>query len=186
MKNILFFILVFLIICRPGLTGEPGDEAIKKDQNKEVSNSISENSNENNKTLENNKTVENKKDEPVKIDIDKITKALKEKVGPEETKNNNLEKVDPFSKDLLTTREQRKDLGKDSLYPVSSFKLVATILSEDLNNMALIELPGLNNDQVIIQVGQKIGRHQGIVKEINETSMLVVENKKLLTLRINN
>lgn len=180
MKNILFFILVFLIICRPGLTGESGDEVIKKDQSKEISNSTSESSNEN------NKKVENKKDEPVKIDIDKITEALKAKVGPEETKNNNLEKVDPFSKDLLTTREQRKDLGKDSLYPVSSFKLVATILSEDLNNMALIELPGLNNDQVIIQVGQKIGRHQGIVKEINETSMLVVENKKLLTLRINN
>lgn len=180
MKNILFFILVFLIICRPGLTGESGDEVIKKDQNKEISKSTSESSNEN------NKKVENKKDEPVKIDVDKITEALKAKVGPEETKNNNLEKVDPFSKDLLTTREQRKDLEKDSLYPVSSFKLVATILSEDQNNMALIELPGLNNDQVIIQVGQKIGRHQGVVQEINETSMLVVENKKLLTLRINN
>ena len=180
MKNILFFILVFLIICRPGLTGESGDEVIKKDQTKEISNSTSESSNEN------NKKVENKKDEPVKIDIDKITKALKEKVGPEETKNNNLEKTDPFSKDLLTTREQRKDLGKDSLYPVSSFKLVATILSEDLNNMALIELPGLNNDQVIIQVGQKIGRDQGVVQEINETTMKVVENKKLLTLRIEN
>ena len=180
MKNILFFILVFLIICRPGLTGESGDEVIKKDQTKEISNSTSESSNEN------NKKVENKKDEPVKIDIDKITKALKEKVGPEETKNNNLDKTDPFSKDLLTTREQRKDLGKDSLYPVSSFKLVATILSEDLNNMALIELPGLNNDQVIIQVGQKIGRDQGVVQEINETTMKVVENKKLLTLRIEN
>ena len=65
MKNILFFILVFLIICRPGLTGESGDEVIKKDQTKEISNSTSESSNEN------NKKVENKKDEPVKIDIDK-------------------------------------------------------------------------------------------------------------------
>ena len=101
MKNILFFILVFLIICRPGLTGESGDEVIKKDQTKEISNSTSESSNEN------NKKVENKKDEPVKIDVDKITEALKAKVGPEETKNNNLEKIDPFSKDLLTTREQR-------------------------------------------------------------------------------
>ena len=180
MKNILFFILVFLIICRPGLTGESGDEVIKKDQTKEISNSISEKSNKN------NKTVENKKDEPVKIDVDKITEALKAKVGPEETKNNDLVKVDPFSKDLLTTREQRKDLGKDSLYPVSSLKLVATILSEGFNNMALIELPGLNNDQVIIQVGQKIGRDQGVVQEINETTMKVVENKKLLTLRIEN
>ena len=45
--------------------------------------------------------------------------------------------------------------------------------------MALIELPGLNNDQVIIQVGQKIGRDQGVVQEINETTMKVVENKKL-------
>ena len=69
---------------------------------------------------------------------------------------------------------------------MSSLKLVATILSDDLNNMALIELPGLNNDQVIIQVGQKIGRDQGVVQEINETTMKVVENKKLLTLRIEN
>ena len=45
--------------------------------------------------------------------------------------------------------------------------------------MALIQLPGLNKDQVIVRVGQKIGRDQGIVKEISETTMLVVENRKI-------
>ena len=44
--------------------------------------------------------------------------------------------------------------------------------------MALIQLPGLNKDQVIVSDGQKIGRDQGIVKEINETTMKVEENKK--------
>ena len=49
---------------------------------------------------------------------------------------------------------------------MASFKLVATILSGDLNNMALIQLPGLNKDQVIVSEGQKIGRDQGIVKKL--------------------
>ena len=186
MIRILLSTLLLLITPNLILAGESGDEAVKKEvsKNKETTNLTSQTTNEN--TANNEKIVENKKEEPVKIDIDKITKALKDKVEPEIAKTQKLNLEDPFSKDLNTTREERKNLSKDSLYPVSSLKLVATILSDDLNNMALIELPGLNNDQVIIQVGQKIGRDQGVVQEINETTMKVVENKKLLTLRIEN
>ena len=87
MKNILFFIL--LITPNLILAGESGDEAVKKEvsKNKETTNLTSQTTNEN--TANNEKIVENKKEEPVKIDIDKITEALKDKVEPEIAKTQN-------------------------------------------------------------------------------------------------
>ena len=91
--------------------------------------------------------------------------------------------VDPFSKDLLIVKFFRKDLNTPSVYPVSSMKLVGTILSDDPDNFALIKLPG-DNDQVIVKQGQKIGKFDAIVKKIEKDLLIIEENKKILTLEL--
>ena len=47
-------------------------------------------------------------------------------------------------------------MSTPSIYPVSSMKLVGTILSDDPDNFALIKLPG-DDDQIIVKQGQTIG-----------------------------
>ena len=91
--------------------------------------------------------------------------------------------VDPFSKDLLVVKFFRKDLNTPSVYPVSSMKLVGTILSDDPDNFALIKLPG-DNDQVVVKQGQKIGKFDAIVKKIEKDLLIIEENKKILTLEL--
>ena len=78
MIRILLSTLLLLITPNLILAGESGDEAVKKEvsKNKETTNLTSQTTNEN--TANNEKIVENKKEEPVKIDIDKITEALKD------------------------------------------------------------------------------------------------------------
>ena len=91
--------------------------------------------------------------------------------------------VDPFSKDLLVVKLFRKDLSTPSVYPVSSMKLVGTILSDDPDNFALIKLPG-DDDQIIVKQGQTIGKFNGIVKKIEKDLLVIEENKKILTLEL--
>ena len=91
--------------------------------------------------------------------------------------------VDPFSKDLLVVKFFRKDLNTPSVYPVSSMKLVGTILSDDPDNFALIKLPG-DNDQLVVKQGQKIGKFDAIVKKIEKDLLIIEENKKILTLEL--
>ena len=91
--------------------------------------------------------------------------------------------VDPFSKDLLVVKFFRKDLSTPSIYPVSSMKLVGTILSDDPDNFALIKLPG-DDDQVIVKQGQTIGKFNAIVKKIEKDLLVIEENKKILTLEL--
>ena len=91
--------------------------------------------------------------------------------------------VDPFSKDLLVVKLFRKDLSTPSVYPVSSMKLVGTILSDDPDNFALIKLPG-DDDQVVIKQGQKIGKFDAIVRKIEKDLLIIEENKKILTLEL--
>lgn len=91
--------------------------------------------------------------------------------------------VDPFSKDLLVVKLFRKDLSTPSVYPVSSMKLVGTILSDDPDNFALIKLPG-DDDQIIVKQGQTIGKFNAIVKKIEKDLLIIEENKKILTLEL--
>ena len=91
--------------------------------------------------------------------------------------------VDPFSKDLLVVKLFRKDLSTPSVYPVSSMKLVGTILSDDPDNFALIKLPG-DDDQVVVKQGQKIGKFNAIVRKIEKDLLIIEENKKILTLEL--
>lgn len=91
--------------------------------------------------------------------------------------------VDPFSKDLLVVKLFRKDLSTPNVYPVSSMKLVGTILSDDPDNFALIKLPG-DDDQVVVKQGQKIGKFNAIVRKIEKDLLIIEENKKILTLEL--
>ena len=63
--------------------------------------------------------------------------------------------IDPFSKNLKIIKEFRKNLSKPSIYPVTSMKLVGTIIGANSENYALVKLPG-DKDQVIIKQGQKL------------------------------
>ena len=104
----------------------------------------------------------------------------------DEVKDNIVKKdkiVDPFSKDLLVVKLFRKDLSTPSVYPVSSMKLVGTILSDGPDNFALIKLPG-DDDQVIVKQGQTIGKFNAIVKKIEKDLLVIEENKKILTLEL--
>ena len=74
-------------------------------------------------------------------------------------------------------------MSTPSVYPVSSMKLVGTILSDDPDNFALIKLPG-DDDQVIVKQGQTIGKFNAIVKKIEKDLLIIEENKKILTLEL--
>jgi len=62
-------------------------------------------------------------------------------------------------------------------------KLVGTILSDDPDNFALIKLPG-DDDQIIVKQGQTIGKFNAIVKKIEKDLLVIEENKKILTLEL--
>ena len=74
-------------------------------------------------------------------------------------------------------------MNTPSVYPASSMKLVGTMLSDGPDNFALIKLPG-DNDQLVVKQGQKIGKFDAIVKKIEKDLLIIEENKKILTLEL--
>jgi type II secretory pathway component PulC len=152
---LLKFFLISSLVLLPNFlyAGQSGDEV---EDNNEYSLEVDKPNNE----------IDQSNDNQLKIKIVK-----KEKI------------VDPFSKDLLVVKLFRKDLSTPSVYPVSSMKLVGTILSDDPDNFALIKLPG-DDDQVVIKQGQKIGKFDAIVRKIEKDLLIIEENKKILTLEL--
>jgi len=152
---LLKFFLIASLILMPNIlhAGQSGDEV---EENNEYSLEVDKPNNE----------IDQSNDNQLKIKIVK-----KDKI------------VDPFSKDLLVVKLFRKDLSTPSIYPVSSMKLVGTILSDDPDNFALIKLPG-DDDQVIVKQGQTIGKFNAIVKKIEKDLLVIEENKKILTLEL--
>lgn len=92
--------------------------------------------------------------------------------------------IDPFSKNLKIIKEFRKNLSKPSIYPVTSMKLVGTIIGTNSENYALLKLPG-DEDQVIIKQGQKIGKYKALVKKIDDDRVTIQENNNTITLGLN-
>jgi len=152
---LLKFFLISSLVLLPNFlyAGQSGDEV---EENNEYSLEVDKPNNE----------IDQSDDNQLKIKIVK-----KEKI------------VDPFSKDLLVVKLFRKDLSTPSVYPVSSMKLVGTILSDDPDNFALIKLPG-DDDQVVVKQGQKIGKFDAIVRKIEKDLLIIEENKKILTLEL--
>lgn len=152
---LLKFFLISSLVLLPNIlyAGQSGDEV---EENNEYSLEVDKPNNE----------IDQSYDNQLKIKIVK-----KEKI------------VDPFSKDLLVVKSFRKDLSTPSVYPVSSMKLVGTILSDDPDNFALIKLPG-DDDQVVVKQGQKIGKFDAIVRKIEKDLLIIEENKKILTLEL--
>ena len=152
---LLKFFLISSLVLLPNFlyAGQSGDEV---EDNNEYSLEVDKPNNE----------IDQSNDNQLKIKIVK-----KEKI------------VDPFSKDLLVVKFFRKDLSTPSVYPVSSMKLVGTILSDDPDNFALIKLPG-DDDQVVVKQGQKIGKFDAIVRKIEKDLLIIEENKKILTLEL--
>lgn len=152
---LLKFFLISSLVLLPNFVyaGQSGDEV---EDNNEYSLEVDKPNNE----------IDQSNDNQLKIKIVK-----KEKI------------VDPFSKDLLVVKLFRKDLSTPSVYPVSSMKLVGTILSDDPDNFALIKLPG-DDDQVVVKQGQKIGKFDAIVRKIEKDLLIIEENKKILTLEL--
>lgn len=157
-KNFLFkLIIVITLVLFPNflLAGQSGDEEENVTYSLEVDNSNTVSSESNNADTD-----------QLKIKIVKTEKI-----------------VDPFSKDLIMVKLFRKDLTAPSVYPVSSMKLVGTILSDDPDNFALVTLPG-DDDQVIVKQGQRIGKYKALVKKIEKDLVVVEENKKMITLEL--
>ena len=152
---LLKFFLISSLVLLPNFlyAGQSGDEV---EDNNEYSLEVDKPNNE----------IDQSNDNQLKIKIVK-----KEKI------------VDPFSKDLLVVKLFRKNLSTPSVYPVSSMKLVGTILSDDPDNFALIKLPG-DDDQVVVKQGQKIGKFDAIVRKIEKDLLIIEENKKILTLEL--
>ena len=92
--------------------------------------------------------------------------------------------IDPFSKDLTSIKEFRKNLSQPSVYPVTSMQLVGTIVGSNTENYALVKLPG-DLDQVIIKQGQQIGKYKALVKKIGTDRVIIEENNTIITLGLN-
>lgn len=156
-RNFLFkLVIVTALVFFPNFlfAGQSGDEDENVTFSLEVDNSDN--------SLENDNTENNQ----LKIKIVKTEKI-----------------VDPFSKNLIMVKLFRKDLTAPSVYPVSSMKLVGTIMSDDPDNFALVTLPG-GDDQVVVKQGQRIGKHKALVKKIEKDLVLFEENKKMITLEL--
>ena len=101
----------------------------------------------------------------------------------------------------------RQNLSSISFYSLDSLKLVATlqlpvndqnlqklklddfsqnlesISSRFVRNLAVVQLPE-SEDQVILYEGQQVGGNKGVLKLINKSDIVFIENKKEITLEI--
>ena len=96
------------------------------------------------------------------------------------TNDQNLQKL---KKKFDRTREDT-DSNKDKGLKLDNFSQnLESISNRFVKNLAVVQLPE-SEDQIILYEGQQVGSNKGVLKSINKSDILFIENNKEIILQI--
>ena len=96
------------------------------------------------------------------------------------TNDQNLKKL---KKKFDRTREDT-DSNEDKGLKLDNFSQnLESILNRFVKNLAIVQLPE-SEDQIILYEGQRVGSNKGVLKSINKSDILFIENNKEIILQI--
>jgi len=96
------------------------------------------------------------------------------------TNDQNLKKL---KKKFDRTREDT-DSNEDKGLKLDNFSQnLESILNRFVKNLAIVQLPE-SEDQIILYEGQQVGSNKGVLKSINKSDILFIENNKEIILQI--
>ena len=96
------------------------------------------------------------------------------------TNDQNLQKL---KKKFYRTREDT-DSNEDKGLKLDNFSQnLESILNRFVKNLAIVQLPE-SEDQIILYEGQQVGSNKGVLKSINKSDILFIENNKEIILQI--
>jgi len=96
------------------------------------------------------------------------------------TNDQNLQKL---KKKFDRTREDT-DSNEDKGLKLDNFSQnLESILNRFVKNLAIVQLPE-SEDQIILYEGQQVGSNKGVLKSINKSDILFIENNKEIILEI--
>ena len=96
------------------------------------------------------------------------------------TNDQNLKKL---KKKFDRTREDT-DSNEDKGLKLDNFSQnLESILNRFVKNLAIVQLPE-SEDQIILYEGQQVGSNKGVLKSINKSNILFIENNKEIILQI--
>ena len=96
------------------------------------------------------------------------------------TNDQNLQKL---KKKFYRTREDT-DSNEDKGLKLDNFSQnLESILNRFVKNLAVVQLPE-SEDQIILYEGQQVGSNKGVLKSINKSDILFIENNKEIILQI--
>ena len=96
------------------------------------------------------------------------------------TNDQNLQKL---KKKFYRTRGDT-DSNEDKGLKLDNFSQnLESILNRFVKNLAIVQLPE-SEDQIILYEGQQVGSNKGVLKSINKSDILFIENNKEIILQI--
>ena len=82
------------------------------------------------------------------------------------------------------TDENDTGINEDKGIKLDDFSQnLESISNRFVKNLAIVQLPE-SEDQVILYEGQQVGSNQGVLKSINKSDILFIENNKEIILQI--
>ena len=82
------------------------------------------------------------------------------------------------------TDENDTDINEDNEIKLDDFSQnLESISNRFVKNLAVVQLPE-SEDQIILYEGQQVGSNKGVLKLINKSDIVFIENKKEITLEI--
>ena len=83
-----------------------------------------------------------------------------------------------------STDESEIDINEDKKLKLDDFSQnLESISNRFVRNLAVVQLPE-SEDQIILYEGQQVGGNKGVLKLINKSDIVFIENKKEITLEI--
>ena len=101
------------------------------------------------------------------------------------TNDQNLQKLKKkFERTLEDTDENDTDSNEDKRLKLDNFSQnLESISNRFVKSLAVVQLPE-SEDQVILYEGQRVGSNKGVLKSINKSDILFIENNKEIILEI--
>ena len=82
------------------------------------------------------------------------------------------------------TDENDTDINEDKGLKLDDFSQnLESISNRFVKNLAVVQLPE-SEDQIILYEGQQVGSNKGVLKSINKSDILFIENNKEIILKI--
>ena len=83
-----------------------------------------------------------------------------------------------------STDESEIDINGDKKLKLDDFSQnIESISNRFVRNLAVVQLPE-SEDQIILYEGQQVGGNKGVLKLINKSDIVFIENKKEIILEI--